>query len=65
MRKVNFLVEANLFRSHLRKILIVGGGRTGYYLAELLSGQKYRVKLIEKDGARAEALAEMLPRRLL
>ena len=58
-----FLRESNLVNSPLRKIMIVGGGRTGYYLAEALSKKKrYKVKLIENDKHRAEELAELLPR---
>ncbi|MBR2949283.1 MAG: Trk system potassium transporter TrkA [Lachnospiraceae bacterium] len=58
----DFLVEVNLVKSPLRNIMIVGGGRIGYYLADTLSRKKYRVKLIEENPARAEELAEDLPR---
>ena len=58
----DFLAEVNLVKSPLRNIMIVGGGRIGYYLADALSKKKYRVKLIEKNPARAESLAEVLPR---
>ncbi len=58
-----FLRESNLVNSPLRDIMIVGGGRTGYYLAEALSKKKrYKVKLVESDKRRAEELAELLPR---
>ena len=56
-----FLSEVDLVESPLRRILIVGGGRIGFYLADALSERKYAVKLIEEDPERAEALAEMLP----
>lgn len=56
-----FLKEANLIKSSFKNIMIVGGGRIGYYLAEALSNKKYEVKLIEENAARAEKLAEMLP----
>lgn len=58
----DFLVEVNLVISPLRHIMIVGGGRIGFYLADSLSQKKYKVKLIEEDPARAEELAEDLPR---
>ena len=58
----DFLGEACLVKSAFRNIMIVGGGRVGYYLADALSAKKYRVKLIEKNPARAEELAESLPR---
>ena len=56
-----FLSEVNLVKSPLRNIIIAGGGRTAYYLAERLSGRKYNVKIIEKSLEKAEKLAESLP----
>lgn len=58
----DFLAEVNLVKSPLRHIMIVGGSRVGFYLADALSRKKYAVKLIEQDPARAEALADALPR---
>ncbi len=58
----NFLSEANLVKSPFKNIMIVGGGRTGYYLADLLSEKNYAIKLLEDDPAHAEELAEALPR---
>lgn len=58
----DFLAETNLVKSPFKNIMIVGGGRIGYYLADALSQKKYAVKLIEKNMSRAEDLAEMLPR---
>ena len=56
----NFLSEANLVKSPLKNIMIVGGGRIGYYLADSLSQKKYKVKLLETDRKKAEELAEIL-----
>lgn len=42
-------------------IVIVGGGETGFHLAECLSGRRYRVMLIERSHARCEYLAKHLP----
>ncbi|MBQ4325116.1 MAG: NAD-binding protein, partial [Clostridia bacterium] len=39
-----FLSEANLVKSPLKNVMIVGGGKTALYLADKLSGKKYRVK---------------------
>ena len=58
----DFLAEADLVRSPLRNIMIVGGSKIGYYLADELSKKKYRIKLIESDQETAEELAEELPR---
>ncbi|MBE6648258.1 MAG: Trk system potassium transporter TrkA [Ruminococcaceae bacterium] len=57
----DFLSEADLVKSPLKNVMIVGGNRIGYYLAESLSRKKYKVKLIENDPERAEELAELLP----
>ena len=57
-----FLSEINVVNSPLKKIMIVGGGRTGYYLSEALSKKKYKVKLIESNKETAEDLAERLPK---
>ena len=58
----DFLREVNLMKSPLRNVMIVGGSRIGYYLADSLSKKKYKVKLIEQDPAQAEELAEHLPK---
>lgn len=58
----DFLSEANLVKSPFKNIMIVGGGRIGYYLADALSKHKYAVKLLENDPTVAEQLAENLPR---
>lgn len=57
-----FLTETGLVRSPIRHVMIVGGGRVGFYLADALSRRKYAVKLIEANAARAETLAAALPR---
>lgn len=58
----DFLSEVNLVKSPIKSVMIAGGGRTSYYLAEMLSSKKYRVKIIDKNHAEAERLAELLPR---
>ena len=58
----NFLSEIHLVTTPLKRIMIVGGSKLGYYLADELSAKKFSVKLIEKDKALAEDLAEKLPR---
>ena len=49
-----FLEEVNLMKSPLKNVMIVGGGKIGYYLADTLSQKRYAVKLIEKNIAKAE-----------
>lgn len=58
----NFLSEINLEKSPFKNVMIVGGDKIGYYLAEELSRKKFATKLIESDRTRAEELAEALPK---
>ena len=58
----DFLREANLVKSPFKNIMIIGGGRISFYLADALSKKKYAVKLIEHDPANAEELADSLSR---
>lgn len=57
----DFLAEINIVEAPLKNIMIVGGGKIGYYLAGDLSKKKYKVKLIENNELRAEEIAEELP----
>ncbi|MBQ8496062.1 MAG: Trk system potassium transporter TrkA [Clostridia bacterium] len=58
----DFLAEINLVKSPLKNIMIIGGTKVGFYLAEELAQKKYHIKLIESDKAHAEELAEELSR---
>lgn len=58
----DFLSEVKLVKAPLKNIMIVGGNRIGFYLADALSNKKYSVKLLENDPSIAEELAEFLPR---
>ncbi|MBQ9750816.1 MAG: Trk system potassium transporter TrkA [Clostridia bacterium] len=58
----DFLAEINLISSPLKNIMIVGGSKIGYYLADELSQKKYKIKLIESKKAIAEELADELPK---
>ena len=57
----DFLTEVNLAKMPLRNIMVVGGGKTGFYLADALSDKEYAVKLIEANVEKADELAETLP----
>lgn len=57
----DFLREAGLVKSPIKKVMIVGGGRIGFYLADMLAKKKYKVKLIEIDREKAKILALALP----
>ncbi len=57
----SFLKELNLIKSPLKKVMIIGGGKTGFYLAKNLSKNRYKVRLIETSKEKANDLAEKLP----
>lgn len=50
---------------HVDKVMIIGGGNVGYYLAKELSQAKVSTTLIEQDRARAMKLAETLEHVLI
>ena len=56
-----FLAEVRLVKSPYKNIMIVGGGKIGFYLADMLSRKKFKVKLIEDNRTSAETLADLLP----
>ena len=46
----------------VKTVMIVGGGKIGYYLASQLTGIGMRVKLIEKDMQRCNELCSLIPK---
>ncbi len=49
----------------IKKIMIIGGGRIGYYLAGSASRMGIKVKLIEQDRQRCQELANLLPEAMI
>lgn len=45
----------------IQKVMICGGGRVGYYLADILLDLGMQVKIIERNYERCEELCELLP----
>lgn len=62
-------VEKSLgfFSRKVEHITILGGGRTGYYLAQILEEHKpgINIKIIEKDKARARQISQKLKNALV
>ena len=42
-------------------IIIVGGGKVGYYLAKTLAPEKHRLVLIEEDADMCQKIAGSFP----
>ncbi|MDN5347134.1 MAG: trk/ktr system potassium uptake protein [Clostridia bacterium] len=52
-------------RMHVQQVVILGGARTAYYLAQRLRGKKIEIKIIEKDRHQCEILSEKLPQAII
>lgn len=50
---------------HVKDCIIVGGGKTSYYLAKQLSEMNINVKVIERDKKHCETLCTLLPNALV
>ena len=59
---VSFLKQLKIYKHRTRDIMIIGGGKMGYYLArQLCETGGYNVKIIENNLERCEKLCELLP----
>ena len=56
-----FLRSVGFKTRQVRSSMIIGGGRSSYYLAQELLQMGIEVKIIEKNRARCEELCELLP----
>lgn len=57
-----FLRTIGFKTKQVRSVMIVGGGRSGFYLANELMGAGIEVKIIEMDKDRCEELSILLPK---
>lgn len=59
---VDFMKKLKIYKHRTKNIMIIGGGKMGYYLArQLCETGGYNVKIIENDSERCEKLCELLP----
>lgn len=59
---VGFIKKLGIYKHRTKNIMIIGGGKMGYYLArQLCESGGYNVKIIEIDNARCEQLCSILP----
>ncbi len=59
------LKRIGLLAHRVENVIIAGGGRVSYYLAEELLRKGVKVKIVERDVEVAEELAEKLPRAVI
>lgn len=57
---IKLLRSLNVTQKQARSVMIVGGGRTGYYLARMLIAGNTKVTIIERDLKRCRELSEAL-----
>lgn len=57
----SFFKESGVKQHCVKNVIISGGGRTSFYLAQQLLRQRIRVCIIEQDLAVAQSLADALP----
>ncbi len=48
-----------------KDVMIIGGSRTAYYLADELSEGGFKVRIIEKNEARCQELSDLLPNAMI
>lgn len=59
------ICKTSLPTKYIKKVMVLGGGRIGYYLAEKLTAQGISVKIIERNRNRCEYLSEKLSNTLV
>ncbi len=60
-----FMHKISLNNKSVHNCMIIGGGRAAFYLANLLINMHIEVKIIERDRARCEELATLIPEAIV
>ncbi len=58
---IRFFRHIGVARTRVRQVMLIGGGRIGFYLAKELLAAGMDVKIIERDLAACEELSQALP----
>ncbi len=59
------ILKTSTNKKHIKKVMILGGSKLGFYLAEKLSKKGIHVKIIEPNLERCRELADILDERVL
>ena len=59
------LKNMGILAKQARSVMILGGSKTAYYLAKMLTTSGNEVKIIEKDTERCEELSDIIPKAVL
>lgn len=57
-----FMKEIGAYKQSVKRTMIIGGGRIGYYLASQLFELGFRVKILEVNKERCIELSDLLPK---
>jgi trk system potassium uptake protein TrkA len=57
----NFCKQIGKYTQKIKNVMVVGGGRIAYYLAQYLKNSRIKVKIIEINKERCVELSELLP----
>ncbi len=57
-----FFKKTGYTNKKVKNVMIVGGGKIGFYLARILQDMGMDIKILENDRARCEKLADLLPK---
>ncbi|MFP3156154.1 Trk system potassium transporter TrkA [Lachnospiraceae bacterium ZAX-1] len=60
-----FFKKIGMTTNRIKNVMIVGGGETSYYLANMLLPMGMEVKIIEKDKGRCKELSHLIPQALV
>lgn len=57
----SFMRQCKIYKHKVTNVMIIGGGRIGYYLAKLLSDTGRSIKLVEQNEEKCYSLSDALP----
>ncbi len=60
INKLGEKLKINMDKKRTKKVMILGGGKIGYYLAHRLESSNVSVTIVEEDKARCHYLSEKL-----
>lgn len=60
INKLGEKLKNNMDKKHTKKVMILGGGKIGYYLAHRLESSNVSVTIVEEDKTRCHYLSEKL-----
>jgi len=61
----DFFKKIGIKTNKVKDVVIIGGGVTGYYLAQMLLQSGIKVKIIERDKKRCEELSVLFPKAIV